>query len=85
MAFQPPLNQIFIQSVASKVSAYRMGSGPLTAMSFTRLSRLCGGEGPGLLDFQDFFGCCWSGSAFALCCELGGGDRSRRRWDVIVT
>jgi len=24
-------------------------------------------------------------SAFALCCELGGGDRSRRRWDVIVT
>ena len=27
----------------------------------TRLSRLCGGEGPGLLDFQDFFGCGWSG------------------------
>ena len=26
-----------------------------------------------------------SNSAFALCCELGGGDRSRRRWDVIVT
>ena len=24
-------------------------------------------------------------SAFTLCCELGGGDRSRRRWDVIVT
>jgi len=39
VAFQPPLNQIFIQSVASKVSAYRMGSGPLTAMSFTLQKR----------------------------------------------
>ena len=26
-----------------------------------RLSRLRGGEGPGLLDFQDFLGCGWSG------------------------
>ena len=24
-------------------------------------------------------------STFALCCELGGGDRSRGGWDVIVT
>jgi len=35
-----------------------------------RLSRLCGGEGPGLLDFQDFFGCCWSGG----CGEKSGCD-----------
>jgi len=27
----------------------------------TRLSQLCGGQGPGLLDFEDFLGCGWSG------------------------
>jgi len=26
-----------------------------------RLSQLCGGQGPGLLDFEDFLGCGWSG------------------------
>ena len=36
----------------------------------SRLWRLCGGEGPGLLDFQDFFGCGWSGG----CGEKSGGD-----------
>ena len=38
------------------------------ARRLTRLSQLCGGEGPGLLDFQDFFGCGWSGGMWG---EIG--------------
>src|SRR2546422_12915 len=40
------------------------------ALYSVRLLRLCGGLCPGLLDFHDFLGCCWSGG----CWHKSGGD-----------
>jgi len=55
---------------ASYLIRFRLNRKFVNPQWVTRLSRLCGGEGPGMLDFQDFFGCGWSGG----CGEKSGGD-----------
>ena len=51
---------------------------PATITVTIHLTDDISGVNAGFLNFT-------SPSAFALCCELGGGDRSRGGWDVIVT